>query len=153
MAIASWRARRAVAMETALIEADFEMALEVERRPETPEQELRLYAIAYANAVGRMKATLELGRQSERLNRLWMRLHAKLVELQKQRKADEAEAAEAAKAKWKNEPGVVEVNLNQRDVDREPARPAAAAPPALRSENQQVCFGSDRVLLRARLAG
>jgi hypothetical protein len=100
-----------------------------------------------------MKATLELGRQSERLNRLWMRLHAKLVELQKQRKADEAEAAEAAKAKWKNEPGVVEVNLNQRDVDREPARPAAAAPPALRSENQQVCFGSDRVLLRARLAG
>jgi hypothetical protein len=111
MAIASWRARRAVAMEAALIEADYEMARIVEPPVTTPEAEYRLYAIGYANAVGRMKAVIELGRQSERLNRLWMRLHAKLKELQADRRASE----NAAQQIRKNEPGTKQTTSNQED--------------------------------------
>jgi hypothetical protein len=107
MAIASWRARRASALETELLSTEVEELADLTGL-ETDSNGVVLSAFGYANAVGRNKAVVELARQAERLNRLWMRLHTKLKELQKDRKAAEkqavASAGQGAAGKRKNEP-------------------------------------------------
>lgn len=127
MAVATWRSQRATAMEAALVNMDYDVLDITDEKANSPEDEVRRCALAYAKAVGRHEAVLEFGKQSERLNRLWIRLHSKLKELQNDRKAEEREAAaaaaglataaaEPAKPKSKTEPGVVEITSFQRNA-------------------------------------
>lgn len=99
----------------------------------SPEDEVRIAATAYVKAVGRDIAILELGRQSIRLDNLWMRWHKKLKELQEERRRSETAAPvaepaepEPAKEKSKSEPGVVEISSFQRNMSNDP-EPGAAA--------------------------
>lgn len=119
MASASWRARRAARMEAELIDAGAACLEDLDGPARTPREEFRRSALAYGRSAGYEKAILELSRQTDRLNRLWMRLHAKLKELQKDRAADpppppqpeksEPEAQSAApREKMKSEPGAPE---------------------------------------------
>ncbi len=87
MASATWRARRAERMEAELINADVDDLEQLDGPAATPSEQTRRAALAYAKSLGFNKAIAEFGRQSERLNRLWIRLHAKLKELQKDRLA------------------------------------------------------------------
>jgi septal ring factor EnvC (AmiA/AmiB activator) len=136
MAIASWRARRASALETALLSTEVEELADLTGL-ETDSNGVLLSAFGYANAVGRNKAVVELARQAERLNRLWMRLHTKLKELQKDRKAAEkqavASAGQGAAGKRKNEPEGAEPPSDQRVGDG-CGRPAGPVEPPLPPE-------------------
>jgi hypothetical protein len=136
MAIASWRARRASALETALLSTEVEELADLTGL-ETDSNGVLLSAFGYANAVGRNKAVVELARQAERLNRLWMRLHTKLKELQKDRKAAEKQAAasagQGAAGKRKNEPEGAEPQSDQR-VGAVGGRPAGPVEPPLPPE-------------------
>lgn len=112
MASATWRARRAERMEAELINADLEDFEQLDGPAATAAEQTRRAALAYAKALGFNKAIAELGRQSERLHRLWIRLHAKLKELRKDRlagaqpaAAPENPAPRPAAQKSKNEPG------------------------------------------------
>ncbi len=117
MATATWRAQRATAMETAIIDMETDVIDLTEAPAQSPEDEIRRAAEAYCKAVGRDKAILELGRQSVRLNNLWMRLHKKLKELQSDRKAAEAETPKEQQQKSKSEPEVSKTSSNQRSTE------------------------------------
>lgn len=108
MAATTWRKERALNMEAALINQHYDVIDRTDAPARTEDDEMRRCAMAYAEAVGHHKATIELGRIVVRLTNLWMRLHRKLKELQADRKAEEAETAtpaEAPKPKVGNEPG------------------------------------------------
>lgn len=120
MASATWRARRAERMEAELINADLDDLEQLDGPAATPAEQTRRAALAYAKALGFNKAIAEFGRQSERLNRLWIRLHAKLKELQKDRLA--------AAPPPQNEPEKPAQRRSTQKSEDEPER-AQTAPP------------------------
>ncbi len=123
MASATWRARRAERMEAELISADLDDIAHLDGPAATSAEQTRRTALAYAKALGFNNAIAEFCRHSERLNRLWIRLHAKLKELQKDRLAaapppanePEKPARRPASQKSKNEPGRAQSAAPQPD--------------------------------------
>lgn len=136
MAVTTWRSQRAINMEAAIIDMEIDVVELTDAPANSPEDEVRIAATAYVKAVGRDKAILELGRQSIRLDNLWMRWHKKLKELQEDRKRTEAAAPagqpaepEQAKENSKSEPGVVEISSFQRNMSNDPEPgPSASSP-------------------------
>lgn len=105
IASATWRARRAERMEAEIINAECDNLEQFEGPAKTPAEQVRRAALAYAQALGFSKAIAELGRQSERLHRLGIRLHAKLKELQKDRAAADPAAPTRSGSSEKPSPG------------------------------------------------
>lgn len=148
MAATTWRAQRAAAMERAIVDLEMD-ALDLSDAPSlSPEDETRKAAMAYCKAAGRDKAIFELGRQSIRLNNLWMRLHRKLKELQADRLAAATppppspapEAKPAPPEQSQSEPGPAEPASNQSAGPAAGSHPRPApAPPSL---EPRPCTGS-----------
>lgn len=117
MASSTWRAQRCTAMETALLDMEIDVVELTDAPAQSPEDEIRVAATAYAKAVGRDNALVELGRQSIRLNNLWMRLYKQLLHLQNNRPEP---APEPPAPKSKSEPEVVEISSYQRTSAPDP---------------------------------
>lgn len=147
MAVTQWRKERALNIETAILDMEYQV-LEAEEAPaRVPADEFRRIAQAWCNAAGRHAALENLGRQIIRLGNYWMRLHKKLKELQADRKAAESEAhatpepaaTQAPPAppstKSRNEPGVIEIASFQHRPDAS-SRPADSTGPAISGESE-----------------
>lgn len=139
MASATWRSQRCTAMETALLDMEIDVVELTDAPAQSPADEIRVAATAYAKAVGRDQALIELGRQSIRLNNLWMRLYKQLRQLQNDRPEPEPEPAAR---KSKSEPEVIEITSFQRHADPGPdAAPSADAPSSPAQEEIEPCTG------------
>ncbi len=140
MASASWRAQRCTAMETALIDMEIDVVELTDAPAQSPEDEIRVAATAYAKAVGRDNALLELGRQSIRLNNLWMRLYKQLQHLQSNRPKpkSEPEPVEATDSQRHTKTGPDNISVHSRSFT---AKDSESRPPVAAKDENEPCTG------------
>lgn len=123
MAATQWRKDRALHIEAALLDMEYQAIDDTENQASVPGDEIRRIAVAWANAAGRTAALADLSRQILRLGNYWMRLHRKLKELQADRKAAEAEDFARAEAEAAAEAKAAADLARQTPAEPRPAEP------------------------------